>query len=335
MTAPIDARFDVVAVGNALVDVLTNVDDSFVEAHDLVRGSMLMVDLDQSDGLYADMPPGREVSGGSAANTLAGLASFGSSTAFFGRVRDDQLGAVFTHDLRALGVHFDPHPAAGDLATGRCLIMVTPDAERTMCTYLGVSSHLETSDVDAAIVGDAQVTYLEGYLWDQPTAMDAFRHAAASAHAAGRLVALTLSDSFCVERHRAEFLDLLTGDVDVLFANEDEISALYETDFDTALRQVRGHCAIAALTRSAKGSVVVQGDETHEVAAHPVPGRVVDTTGAGDQYAAGFLHGLTHGHDLVTCARLGSMAASEVISHLGARPEVSLAKLARDILAPT
>jgi sugar/nucleoside kinase (ribokinase family) len=335
VTAATDARFDVVAVGNALVDVLTNVADSFVEAHDLARGSMLMVDLEQSDKLYADMPPGREVSGGSAANTMAGLASFGSSTAFFGRVRDDQLGEVFTHDLRALGVHFEPHPATGELATGRCLIMVTPDAERTMCTYLGVSSHLETSDVDAGIVGDARITYLEGYLWDQPTAMDAFRHAAASAHAAGRQVALTLSDSFCVERHREAFLDLLTGDVDVLFANEDEISALYETDFDAAVRQVRGHCAIAAVTRSAKGSVVVHGDETYEIAAHPVPGRVVDTTGAGDQYAAGFLHGLTHGHDLVTCGRLGSMAASEVISHLGARPEVSLAELARDILAPT
>jgi len=326
-------NLDVLAVGNALVDVLSQQADEFIRAHGLERGAMTLVDADRAEALYAAMGPATERSGGTAANTAAGLASFGASVGFVGRVRDDQLGAVFAHDLRAIGVEFDTPPASDGAPTGRCLIVVTPDAERTMSTFLGAASHLTPEDIDPDAVAAATVTYLEGYLFDQPAAKEAFREAGRLAHATGNRLALTLSDSFCVERHRADFLDLVGHHVDVLFANEHEICALYEADdFDAALPQVRGHCEVAALTRSEKGSVVVAGDDVHVVGVHPVP-TVVDTTGAGDQYAAGFLHGLTTGRDLPTCGRLGALAAAEVISHLGARPETSLAELARAELA--
>jgi sugar/nucleoside kinase (ribokinase family) len=324
--------FDVLGIGNALVDVIASVDDAFIEAHDFPRGATTMVDLDRAEAVYADLPPAQEISGGSCANTIAGLASFGSTVAFTGRVRDDQLGKVYTHDLRALGVHFDVPPATSGPATGRCLIMVTPDAHRTQCTYLGASTFIGPEDVDPDVVARAQVTYLEGYLWDQPPAKDAIRKAAGAARTAGRQVALTLSDPFCVDRHREEFRALVADEIDVLFANESEICSLYEVDdFDAALQRLRDHCRVGALTRSERGSVVIAGNEVHVIDAEPVE-RLVDTTGAGDQYAAGFLFGLTHGHDLATCGRLGSIAAAEVISHFGARPAVSLAELAERVI---
>ena len=327
-----DPEFDVLGIGNALVDVITSVDDSFIAAHDFPRGATTMVDLDRAEAVYADLPPAQETSGGSCANTIAGLASFGGAVAFIGRVRDDQLGKVYTHDLRSLGVHFDVAPASSGPASGRCLVMVTPDAHRTQCTYLGASTFIGPEDVDPEVVARARVTYLEGYLWDQPSAKEAIRKASAAGRGAGRQVAFTLSDPFCVDRHREEFRELVAHEIDILFGNEAEICSLYEVDnFDAALEQVRRHCRVGALTRGKHGSVVLGADEMHVIEAEPVD-RLVDTTGAGDQYAAGFLYGLTHGHDLATCGRLGSMAAAEVISHYGARPAVSLAKLADGIV---
>jgi sugar/nucleoside kinase (ribokinase family) len=280
------------------------------------------------------MGPGTEISGGSAANTMVGIASLGGAAAFVGRVRDDELGTVFAHDIRASGVHFETAPAFEGAPTGRCLIVVTPDAERTLNTYLGAASEIAPEDVGAELIASAQVTYLEGYLFDQTRAKEAFRHAARLAHESERRVALTLSDGFCVERHRDDFRDLVEREIDILFANESEICALYEVHtFDDALQQVMHHCEVAALTRSAKGSVIVSGNDVHVLDAHPVDGAVVDTTGAGDLYAAGFLYGFTHGYELGTCARLGGLAAAEVISHLGARPEQSLAALAAPLLA--
>jgi sugar/nucleoside kinase (ribokinase family) len=327
-----DAQFDVLGVGNALVDVIASVDDAFIEAHGFPRGATTMVDLDRAEAVYADFPPSQETSGGSCANTIAGLGSFGATVAFIGRVRDDQLGKVYTHDLRSLGVHFDVVPATDGPATGRCLVMVTPDAHRTQCTYLGASTFIGPEDVDADVVARARVTYLEGYLWDQPSAKDAIRKAATAARGAGRQVAFTLSDPFCVDRHREEFRSLVADEIDILFGNEAEICSLYEVeDFDAALQRLRHHCRVGALTRSERGSVVIAGDEIHVIDADPVD-RLLDTTGAGDQYAAGFLYGLTHGHDLATCGRLGSGAAAEVISHFGPRPAVSLAKLAESVI---
>jgi sugar/nucleoside kinase (ribokinase family) len=321
-----------VGIGNALVDVLAHDDDAFLAAHGMTKGTMALVDAEAAERIYAAMGPAVEASGGSAANTMAGIAGLGGRAAFIGRVRDDQLGAVYAHDLRAAGVHFQVPPAPDGAPTGRCLIVVTPDAQRTMNTYLGASVELDAGDVDEDLVAAAQVTYLEGYLWDADGARDAFRRAAQVAHAHGRRVALTLSDPFVVERHRDTFLELIDGEVDLLFANEQEIRSLYEVhDFDAALQRVRHHCEVAALTRSEKGSVIVAGDEVHVVDAAPVPGgRVVDTTGAGDLYAAGFLFGWCRGDDLGRCGRLGALAAAEVIGHLGARPETSL----RRLLAP-
>jgi sugar/nucleoside kinase (ribokinase family) len=273
------------------------------------------------------------MSGGSAANTMTGIASFGGRAAYIGKVRDDQLGEVYVHDIRATGVEFHNAPASAGPATGRCLIVVTPDAQRTLVTYLGASTGLGPADVDRDVIARAGILYLEGYLFDPPEAQRAFRVAAETAHAAGRRVALTLSDPFCVDRHRAAFLELVEGHVDILFANEAEICSLYKvTDFDAALRQVRHHCAVAALTRSARGSVVVAGDDVHVVAAAPVRA-VVDTTGAGDLYAAGFMVGLSRGLDLPMCGRLGSLAAGEVISHVGARPQTPLVELAGSLLS--
>ena len=325
------SRFDVVAIGNALVDVLSYEDDDFVVRTGVERGAMTMVDAARSDEIYEQMGPAREVSGGSAANTAAGVASFGGRAAFFGRTADDTFGKVYAHDLRSIGVHFDSPAAADGDPTGRCLVIVTPDAQRTMCTYLGTGGALDRSYVDEAVVESAAVTFIEGYMWDQPPAKEAIRHAADVAHRADNRVALTLSDPFCVERHRAEFRELIEGKIDILFANEVEIMSLYEVDtFDEALQHVKGHCEIAALTRGASGSVIVAGDEVHVIDA--APAKVVDTTGAGDLYAAGFLYGFTHGRDLATSGRLASLAAGEIISHLGARPEQSLAELAKPLL---
>jgi sugar/nucleoside kinase (ribokinase family) len=321
-------ELDVVGIGNALVDVLSHQGDDFVKRHGMVKGAMQLVDEARARQLYEAMGPSVEVSGGSAANTIVGVASFGGRAHYVGKVRDDALGEVFSSDLRLTGVGYTTPTAASGPSTGRCLIVVTPDAHRTMSTYLGASVHMGPGDVDARVVAQGRILYLEGYLFDPPAAQEAFRVAAGVAHAAGRKVALTLSDPFCVERHRAAFLDLVEHHVDVLFANEAEIRALYQArDFDAALQRVRGHCAIAALTRSEHGSVVVAGREVHVVEAHPVE-TVVDTTGAGDLYAAGFLFGLSRGMSLAACARLGSLAAAEVISHVGARPVTPLADLA-------
>ncbi len=322
------ATVDVIGIGNAMVDVIAHVDDAFLEAHGLAKGTMTLVDAEQADRLYASMPPAVEASGGSAGNTIAGVASLGGRAAYIGKVCDDQLGRVYRHDIRALGVTFDV-PSAKSSSTGRCLILVTPDAERTMLTYLGAGADLGLEDVDEQLIASAQVTFMEGYLWDPPNAKEAFLKAARVAHTAGRRVSLTLSDPFCVERHREEFLDLVAGHVDVLFANEVEVMSLYQVDhFDEALQLVRGHCEIAALTRSALGSVIATRDEVHVLDAEPVA-RVVDTTGAGDLYAAGFLFGITQGMDVVKSGRIAGLAAAEIISHFGARPEVSLADLVR------
>jgi sugar/nucleoside kinase (ribokinase family) len=275
------------------------------------------------------MGPGVEISGGSAGNTMAGIATLGGSGAYIGKVRDDQLGDVYRHDMTSIGVQFTTPPATDGPATARCLILVTPDAQRTMNTFLGACVNLGPDDIDPAVIGAAQVTYLEGYLFDRPEAKAAFRKAATLAHGAGRKVALTLSDAFCVDRHRAEFRDLVHHHVDILFANEAEILSLYETErFDSALEAVRGHCEVAALTRSEKGSMVVTPHGTHEIAAAKVS-RLADTTGAGDLYASGFLFGFTQGKDLAHCGRLGSLCAAEVISHVGARPRTPLDRLAR------
>lgn len=324
---------DVVGIGNALVDVLAHDDDAFLHAHGMTKGTMALVDAEAAERIYEAMGPAVEASGGSAANTVAGVAGLGGRAAFIGRVRDDQLGAVYAHDLRSAGVQFRVPPAPDGAPTGRCLIVVTPDAQRTMNTYLGASVHFGPDDVDRDAIERATVLYLEGYLFDEPAAQEAFRVAADHAHRCGRVVSLTLSDSFCVQRHREAFVDLVRHHVDLLFANEAEILELFGvSDFDAAVDAVRSHESVAALTRSEKGSVIVAEHEVIEVPAHPVD-EVVDTTGAGDLYAAGFLHGYSRGMDLRTCGRLGSLAAAEVISHVGARPEADLAALAAPILA--
>ncbi|HUC71586.1 MAG TPA: adenosine kinase [Stellaceae bacterium] len=318
---------DIVGIGNAIVDVTARADEAFLEKEALIKGAMALIDAERAEALYRIMGPGIESSGGSAGNTMAGIASLGGSGAYIGKVRDDLLGEVFRHDLTAQGVHFETPPATSGPGTARCLILVTPDGQRTLNTYLGACVALGPDDIDAEIVGAAQVTYLEGYLFDPPLAQQAFLKAAAIAHAAGHKVALSLSDPFCVERHRAAFRDLVDGHVDILFANEAEICSLYETDdFAAAAAAVRGHVAIAALTRSALGSVILADGAEHRVAAAPVA-RVVDTTGAGDLYASGFLHGLTRGLGLPTCGGIGSLCAAEIISHFGARPERDLSQL--------
>lgn len=323
-----DDEFDVVGIGNALVDVLTHEDDAFIGANDLVKGSMTLIDTERAESLYAAMGRGIEVSGGSAANTIAGIASFGGKAAYIGRVFDDQLGAVFAHDLRSTGAQFRCPPATEGPPTGRCLIVVTPDAERTMNTYLGSSEFFGPEDVDGDLIASAQITYLEGYLFDRPEAQEAYWKASRVAHDAGRRVALTLSDTFCVERHKQAWRSLVADQVDILFANEGEARALYEVDSLAAVvERVRADVEIGAVTCGPQGSLVVHDGEVIEVAAHPVE-KVVDTTAAGDLYAAGFLYGLTNGRSLDSCGRLASASASAVLGHTGARPGLSLAQLA-------
>lgn len=321
--------FDVLCIGNAIVDVIAKVDEGFVIRHGLVKGSMNLIDEARAEQLYADMGQAIEISGGSAGNTAAGIASLGGRAAYFGKVKNDQLGAIFQHDMRAQGVSFDTKPAVDGPATARSFILVTPDSERTMNTYLGACVNFTTADVDANAVEAAHVTYMEGYLWDRPEAKEAFKLAAKIARAAGRKTSITLSDSFCVERHRDSFLDLIRNDIDIVFANETEIKSLYQTDsFDEARQAIARDCPIAVLTRSEAGCVVVSGSEVLASPAHPVS-KVIDVTGAGDLFAAGFLFGFTHGRSLMESARIGSMAAAEVISHIGARPEVNLAAEAK------
>ena len=314
-------------IGNALVDVISHADDTFIEQYQLVKGSMTLVDTDRALFLYQALGTAVEMSGGSAANTVTGVASFGGRAAYVGKVSNDDLGRVFGHDLRAVGVQFKAGAPEADTPTGRCIIVVTPDAQRTMNTYLGVSSLLQPSDIDEATVASGAVLYMEGYLYDRPAAKDAFRHAAAIAHANGRKVSLTLSDSFCVDRHRADFRALVTDEVDLLFGNEAELLALYEVDrIDDAVARVRDDCDLAVITVGERGSLVVTPDEVLAVPARPVD-RVLDTTGAGDLFAAGFLYGLTRGDALHRCATLGAIAAAEVISHIGPRPLVELSTL--------
>ncbi len=324
---PEAARYHVAGIGNAIVDVISREEEAFIDKMSLTKGAMTLVDGARSREIYDQMGKAVEESGGSAGNTMAGIASLGGKAAFIGKVDSDQLGDIFRHDIRADGVDFDTPSTVDGVGTGCCLVVVTPDAQRTMNTYLGVAVELSPEDVDPDVIAGSAVTYMEGYLWDPPKAKQAFLKAAEIAHGAGRKVSLSLSDPFCVDRHKQEFLDLVDNQVDILFANEDEIKALYDTDtFDAAVAAVRGRCEIAALTRSDKGSMVVTTDEIVEIAASPVAD-VVDTTGAGDQYAAGMLYGLTHGLPLSECLRIASIAAAEVISHLGARPLEPLFKL--------
>jgi len=321
------ASFDVVGIGNAIVDVIAHTEEEFLAREGLVKGTMTLIDADRAEALYQMMGPAIESSGGSAGNTMAGLASLGGCGAYIGKVRDDLLGQVFQHDITAIGVRFDTPAATSGPGTARCLILVTSDGQRTMNTYLGACVDLGPADIDPEIISASQVTYLEGFLFDPPQAQEAFRKAAAIAHAARRRVALSLSDPFCVGRHRAAFRDLVEEHVDILFANEAEICSLYETDdFAAAAAAVRGRVAIAALTRSAAGSVVLTNGAEHKVDAAPIA-RVVDTTGAGDLYASGFLYGLTRGLPLPTCGKLGSLCAAEIISHFGGRPEAKLSDL--------
>jgi len=318
-------RFHICGIGNALMDVIAPVDHAFIERHGCERGSMTLIDTPRAEQLYGAMTGRRESSGGSGANTAAVAAALGARVAYLGRVADDVLGQRYREDFAAAGVAFPTAPLTGGLPTGRSLILVTPDGQRTMNTYLGASTTFSPQQIDADVIAASAVTYMEGYLFDPPAAQQAFYAAAGIAHAHGRQVALTLSDAFCVGRHRAAFRDLVAGHVDILFANADELTGLYETtDLDAAIAHARADCALVAVTQGAHGSVVVRGSETAGIAA--VPATVVDTTGAGDAYAAGFLAGLTAGRSLAACGHLGSVAAGEVISHYGARPERDLGR---------
>jgi adenosine kinase len=324
------SRTDVLGIGNAIVDVIARAEDAFLVAHRMRKGGMALIDEAQATAIYDAMGPAVEISGGSAANTIVGVASFGGRAAFVGKVKDDEFGRTFAHDIRAARVAFETPPASDGPATARCYVVVTPDGERTLNTYLGAAQDLHPRDIDADAVAAARITYLEGYLWDPPHAKAAFRKAAEIAHGAGCQVALTLSDAFCVDRYRPEFLELVRGGTaDIVFANERELASLYETaDFDAAVAALRNDARLAVITRSEKGCVVVTRAGVEAVPAQPVA-RLVDATGAGDLFAAGFLVGLSRGKDHRSSARLGAMAAAEVISHIGARPEISLVELAR------
>jgi len=333
MSAVKQATHDVVAIGNAIVDVLAHAEESFLETHGMAKGVMSLIDAQRADDIYTAMGSGVECSGGSAANTAAVIASLGGKPAFIGKVRDDILGTVFQHDIAASGVTFTTMPSEDGVSTARCLILVTKDAQRTMNTYLGACRELTVADVDKSLIADSQVVYLEGYLWDEPEAKAAMVTACEAAKAAGRLVAMSLSDPFCVHRHREEFQDLVKTQVDILFANEEEAVALFESkDRDAALAAIRPHVKIAAVTCSAEGCVVIAGDETHKVAVDAVA-TVIDTTGAGDAFAAGFLRAFTQGLPLSVCGRLGNASAGQIIGHFGARPERPMAELYSQVTA--
>ena len=323
-------RFDVLTIGNAIVDIIANCEDDFLARENIIKGAMNLIDAERAEQLYSVMGPAIEASGGSAGNTAAGIAGLGGKAAYFGKVSDDYLGGVFTHDIRATGTHFETKALEGNPPTARSMIFVTPDGERSMNTYLGACVEMTPDDIEGAVVADSQITYFEGYLWDAPLAKDAIRKAAKIAHASDRKVAMTLSDPFCVDRFRAEFLELMcSASVDIVFANEVELKSLYQTSsFDEALKAIRKDCELSVITRGEKGSVVVTRETSEIINAHPID-TLVDTTGAGDLYAAGFLFGLTNGHSLANCARIASMAAAEVIQHVGPRPQVSL----KDMLA--
>jgi sugar/nucleoside kinase (ribokinase family) len=323
------AKYDVLGIGNAIFDVLVQTDEKFLGDHGMTKGGMALIDEARALSIYRDMGPAVEMSGGSAANTIVGIANLGARAAYVGKVRDDQIGRLYAHDIRAAGVAFETPAAADGPATGCSYILVTPDGERTMNTYLGAAQELIPADIDAAQVAASAVLYLEGYLWDPKSAKEAFVKAATIAHQAGRQVALTLSDSFCVGRYRDEFLDLMrNGTVDLIFANEAELGSLYQTaDFDAALTQLRRDIPLGIVTRSEKGCVVASKDGVTAVPAFPIS-KMVDTTGAGDLFAAGFLFGLVRGASHENAGRLGALAAAEVIQHIGARPQVSLKELA-------
>src|ERR1700742_3146945 len=325
-----EAKYDVLGIGNAIFDVLVQTDEGFLAAHGMTKGGMALIDEARAASIYRDMGPAVEMSGGSAANTIVGIASLGARAAYVGKVRDDEVGRLYTHDIRAAGAAFETKPAADGPATGRCYILVTPDGERTMNTFLGAAQELTPADIDADQVAASAILYLEGYLWDPKSAKEAFVKAAAIAHQAGRQVALTLSDAFCVDRYRDEFLELMRNNtVDLVFANEAELHSLYQTsDFETALKQLRSDVRLAAVTRSEKGCVVASKQEVKAVPAFPIE-KLVDTTGAGDLFAAGFLFGLSRGFGHENAGRLGALAAAEVIQHIGARPAVSLKELAQ------
>ena len=325
------SRFDVLCIGNAIVDIIARCDDDFLVENDIIKGAMNLIDADRAELLYSRMGPAIEASGGSAGNTAAGVASFGGRSAYFGKVADDQLGKIYSHDIRAQGVHFATKPLEGTPPTARSMIFVTPDGERSMNTYLGACVELGPEDIEANVVAEAKVTYFEGYLWDPPRAKDAIRLCAEIGHKHRREMSMTLSDPFCVDRYRGEFLELMrSGTIDIVFANSDEAKSLYQTDnFEHAARQLAKDCKVAVITRSEHGSVIIRGDERHDVDAIDID-EVVDTTGAGDLYAAGFLHGYAAGKPLDVCGKLGSLAAGLVIQQIGPRPLLSLKDAARD-----
>jgi len=325
-----DAKYDVLGIGNAIFDVLVKTDEGFLSRHGMTKGGMALIDEARAVAIYRDMGPATEMSGGSAANTIVGIASLGARAAYVGKVKDDQIGRLYTHDIRAAGVAFETRPAADGPATGCCYILVTGDGERTMNTYLGAAQELTPADIDAGEIAASRIIYLEGYLWDPKNAKEAFVKASQIAHESGREVALTLSDSFCVDRYRGEFLDLMrNGTVDTVFANEAELHSLYQTsDFDGALVQLRKDVKLGIVTRSEKGCIVASGDGVVAVPAFPIE-TMVDTTGAGDLFAAGFLFGLVRGAGYENAGKLGALAAAEVIQHIGARPQVSLKELAQ------
>jgi len=324
------SKYDVLCIGNAIVDIIARCDEKFLVDNGIIKGAMNLIDGPRAELLYSRMGPAVEASGGSAGNTAAGIAGFGGRAAYFGKVSDDHLGGIYAHDIRAQGVAFDTRPLGGEPPTARSMIFVTPDGERSMNTYLGACVELGPEDVEPEKATGAKVTYFEGYLWDPPRAKEAIRLTADLAHKAGREVSMTLSDSFCVDRYRDEFLDLMrSGTVDIVFANESELKSLYETaSFETGLEQIRKDCRLAVVTRSELGSVVVRGAETVEIAPLEIA-ELVDTTGAGDLYAAGFLYGYTSGRSLADCGRLGSLGAGLVIQQVGPRPRQNLADEAR------
>jgi len=324
------ARFDVIGIGNAIVDIIGRCDEAFLTDVGAAKGSMRLVGADDIKQIYKKMGPAVEISGGSAANTIAGVASFGGKAAFLGTVADDEFGKIFGHDIRSIGVTFDVAPIANGAPTSRSLILVTPDGERTMNTFLGISTSLSEAQLDANLIRESEILYLEGYLFDEPQAKQAFHSALQTAKGSNRKVALSLSDGFCVDRHRGEFLKLIRSGIDILFANESEIKSLYQTEsFDLAAKNASEDAKLTVLTRGEKGSVIFSDAKSIEIAREYVP-ELVDTTGAGDLYAAGFLFGYAKGYELAICGQLASLAASEVISHIGARPEVSLNELAHE-----